>query len=31
MTEKATERARIVIVGGGLEGLAIAWQLADRG
>ncbi|RVW09996.1 FAD-binding oxidoreductase [Prescottella agglutinans] len=31
MTGHTTERARIVIVGGGLEGLAIAWQLAERG
>ncbi|SED03560.1 NAD(P)/FAD-dependent oxidoreductase [Rhodococcus koreensis] len=26
-----TETAKFVIVGGGLEGLAIAWSLADRG
>ncbi|MCA1005821.1 FAD-binding oxidoreductase [Rhodococcus hoagii] len=31
MTGNTTERARIVIVGGGLEGLSIAWQLAERG
>ncbi|QBJ95916.1 FAD-binding oxidoreductase [Rhodococcus sp. ABRD24] len=31
MADNTAERARIVIVGGGLEGLAIAWQLADRG
>ena len=26
-----TETARYLVVGGGLEGLAIAWSLADRG
>lgn len=31
MTDSTTEHARIVIVGGGLEGLAIAWSLAERG
>lgn len=31
MTANTTGRARIVIVGGGLEGLSIAWQLAERG